>query len=68
VSAPLLFRLTGQSEAQRSPEGKIVTVEPLGSVFTFPAGINDLGMIAGYYADANGATTASCEFPASSES
>jgi hypothetical protein len=35
-------------------DGNIVTVEPVGSVFTFPAGINDLGTIAGYYVDANG--------------
>ena len=38
----------------RSPEGKIVTVDPVGSTFTFPAGINDLGSITGYYVDANG--------------
>jgi hypothetical protein len=38
----------------RRPDGKVLTVEPKGSVFTFPAGINDLGTIAGYYADANG--------------
>ena len=38
----------------RSPEGKIVTVQPVGSTFTFPAGINDSGTVAGYYADANG--------------
>jgi hypothetical protein len=38
----------------RNPEGKIVTVQPVGSTFTFPAGINDLGTVAGYYADANG--------------
>jgi hypothetical protein len=38
----------------RSPDGNIVTVEPVGSVFTFPAGINDLGTIAGNYVDANG--------------
>jgi hypothetical protein len=37
----------------RSPEGKIVKVDPVGSVFTFPAGITDSGTIAGYYADAN---------------
>jgi len=37
----------------RSPEGKIVTVDPVGSTFTFPDGINDLGTITGYYADAN---------------
>ena len=38
----------------RSPEGKIVTVDPVGSTYTFPAGINDLGSITGYYIDANG--------------
>jgi hypothetical protein len=38
----------------RSPDSNIVTVEPVGSVFTFPAGINDLGTIPGYYVDANG--------------
>jgi hypothetical protein len=38
----------------RSPEGHIVTVEPVGSIFTFPAGINDLGTVAGYYVDVNG--------------
>ena len=37
----------------RSAGGKIVTVDPAGSIFTFPAGINDLGTVAGYYADAN---------------
>jgi hypothetical protein len=37
----------------RSPEGRIVTVDPVGSTFTFPTGINDVGSIAGYYADAN---------------
>jgi len=38
----------------RSPQGHIVTVDPVGSASTFPDGINDLGTIAGYYADANG--------------
>ena len=38
----------------RSPEGKIVTVDPVGSTFTFADGINDLGSITGYYIDANG--------------
>ena len=38
----------------RSPEGKIVTVDPAGSIFTFPGGINDLGSITGYYVDGNG--------------
>jgi hypothetical protein len=37
----------------RSPDGKIVTVDPAGSIFTFPGGINDLGSITGYYVDAN---------------
>ena len=37
----------------RSPEGKIVTVDPVGSIFTFSDGINDLGSITGYYVDAN---------------
>ena len=38
----------------RSPEGKILTVDPVGSTYTFPAGINDFGSITGYYTDANG--------------
>jgi hypothetical protein len=38
----------------RSPEGKIVTVDPVGSILTFPDGINDFGSITGYYIDANG--------------
>jgi uncharacterized membrane protein len=37
----------------RGSEGKIVTVDPAGSIFTFPVGINDWGSITGYYADAN---------------
>ncbi|HJS98217.1 MAG TPA: hypothetical protein VJ756_03940 [Terriglobales bacterium] len=37
----------------RSPEGKIVTVDPAGSVFTWSSGLNDFGTITGYYADAN---------------
>jgi hypothetical protein len=37
----------------RSPGGRIVTVDPVGSIFTFSDGINDLGSITGYYADAN---------------
>ena len=37
----------------RSPEGKIVTVDPIGSTFTFPDGINDLGVTTGYYVDTN---------------
>ena len=38
----------------RTPEGKFVTVDPVGSIYTFPSGINDLGSITGYYIDANG--------------
>src|SRR5271167_1118915 len=37
----------------RSPEGKIVTVDPVGSTYTFPDGISDLGIITGYYVDTN---------------
>jgi len=38
----------------RTPDGKIVTVDPSGSVFTWSSGMNDFGAITGYYADANG--------------
>lgn len=38
----------------RNVDGNIVTVDPMGSTFTFPVGINDLGSITGYYIDANG--------------
>lgn len=38
----------------RTPNGKIVTVDPAGSVFTWSTGLNDLGQITGYYADASG--------------
>jgi hypothetical protein len=38
----------------RSFEGNIVTVDPVGSTYTFPDGINDLGSITGYYLDASG--------------
>ena len=38
----------------RTPDGKIVTVDPSGSTFTWSSGINDLGAITGYYADTNG--------------
>jgi hypothetical protein len=38
----------------RTSDGKIVTVDPTGSVFTWSTGLNDLGMITGYYADTNG--------------
>lgn len=37
----------------RSPGGKIVTVDPVGTIFTFPVGINDFGLITGYYVDGN---------------
>jgi hypothetical protein len=37
----------------RSPEGKIVSFDPSGSVFTLSFSINDGGVITGYYADAN---------------
>jgi uncharacterized membrane protein len=38
----------------RSSNGKIVTVDPKGSLFTIPSGLNDAGTLAGYYADSNG--------------
>ena len=38
----------------RTPVGKIVTVDPSGSVFTWSSGMNDLGAITGYYADSSG--------------
>jgi hypothetical protein len=38
----------------RDREGKIVTVDPVGSTLTFPDGINNSGSITGYYIDANG--------------
>jgi len=37
----------------RSPAGKVVTVDPLGSIFTLSSGMNDFGVITGYYQDAN---------------
>ena len=37
----------------RSPEGKIATVDPLGSTGTVPSSINDFGIITGDYLDAN---------------
>jgi hypothetical protein len=37
----------------RTPDGKIVTVDPSGSVFTLSSGMNNLGAITGYYLDAN---------------
>lgn len=37
----------------RSPDGKIVTVDPLGSVGTFTSSLNDFGIATGYYLDAN---------------
>ena len=38
----------------RTPNGRIVTVDPSGSVFTWSSSINDLGAITGYYVDASG--------------
>jgi hypothetical protein len=38
----------------RSHDGEIKTVDPKGSVATFPSNINELGVIAGYYLDGNG--------------
>jgi hypothetical protein len=37
----------------RSPRGKVVTVDPLGSFFTWSSSLNDFGTITGYYLDAN---------------
>lgn len=37
----------------RNPAGKIVTVDPRGSIFTLSSGINDFGVVTGYYQDAN---------------
>jgi hypothetical protein len=37
----------------RSPYGNIVTVDPVGSVFTWSSDLNDLGTVTGYYADVN---------------
>ena len=37
----------------RSQDGKIVTVDPAGSIFTFSSVINDFGAITGYYVDTN---------------
>jgi hypothetical protein len=38
----------------RTPDGKIVTVDPSGSVLTWSSGMNDLGAITGYYLVSNG--------------
>ena len=38
----------------RRPDGRIETVDPVGSIFTFSVGINDSGTIVGSYADGNG--------------
>ena len=40
----------------RTPDGNTVTVDPLGSVFTWSSGMNGLGTITGYYLDANSVT------------
>jgi hypothetical protein len=37
----------------RNPNGKIVTIDPVGSVYTSIVGINDEGAITGVYIDAN---------------
>ena len=37
----------------RSPKGRIVTIDPAGSIGTGPAGINDAGAVTGLYLDAN---------------
>jgi hypothetical protein len=37
----------------RSAKGKIVTIDPAGSIYTWSSGINDFGAIVGYYYDAN---------------
>lgn len=37
----------------RNPKGKIVTVDPAGSIATGPVGINDAGAVTGVYIDAN---------------
>jgi len=37
----------------RNPDGSIVTVDPLDTIFTWSSGINDFGAVAGYYADSN---------------
>lgn len=37
----------------RTPDGKIVTIDPPGSINTFASNINDLGIITGSYLDAN---------------
>ena len=38
----------------RNPNGKIVTVDPVGSTYTSTVGINDAGAITGNFLDANG--------------
>jgi len=38
----------------RSPNGKIVTVDPRGSAYTSPSGINNSGAVTGTYVDAGG--------------
>jgi uncharacterized membrane protein len=37
----------------RNPDGKIQSIDPPGTVATFPDGMNELGVVAGYYLDAN---------------
>jgi hypothetical protein len=38
---------------RRSPNGNIVTIDPVGSLFTWSSSMNDFAAIAGYYLDAN---------------
>ena len=38
----------------RRPDGKIVTIDPAGSVFTWSSNMNDSEQITGYFGDANG--------------
>jgi hypothetical protein len=47
----------------RSPNGTFATVDPLGSVFTWPSGLNDFGAITGYYYDANSVAHGFIRFP-----
>jgi probable HAF family extracellular repeat protein len=37
----------------RSPDGKIQTIDPPGTIATVPDSINELGVVAGYYLDTN---------------
>jgi hypothetical protein len=37
----------------RRPDGRITTIDPSGSLFTWSSGINDEGAITGYFVDQN---------------